>query len=77
MPSCDGIRDEYIHAFYVHKKQGSAHLVPEQCKMLGKSLFECKRGLLDMRKRMRGVPNAGRSSGGVVDPQVSTLMYVT
>ncbi|KAI7817735.1 cytochrome c oxidase assembly protein PET191-domain-containing protein [Kickxella alabastrina] len=81
MPSCDGIRDEYIQCLLrsecVFIKRHSvdecirnkdlAHLVPEQCKMLGKSLFECKRGLLDMRKRMRGVPNAGVGKRDQID----------
>ncbi|KAI0081012.1 hypothetical protein K474DRAFT_1588672 [Panus rudis PR-1116 ss-1] len=32
--------------------------LPEQCKSLRKATFECKRGMLDMRKRFRG-NNAG------------------
>ncbi|KAJ1673724.1 hypothetical protein EV182_004687, partial [Spiromyces aspiralis] len=33
--------------------------LPERCRLLAQSLYECKRGLIDMRKRMRGVPNSG------------------
>ncbi|KAJ2453417.1 hypothetical protein EV183_002274 [Coemansia sp. RSA 2336] len=36
-----------------------ADTVPNKCHLLRQSLFDCKRGLVDMRKRMRGVPNAG------------------
>ncbi|KIP12878.1 hypothetical protein PHLGIDRAFT_17552 [Phlebiopsis gigantea 11061_1 CR5-6] len=32
--------------------------LPERCQSLRKATFECKRGLLDMRKRFRG-NNAG------------------
>ncbi|KAF9452489.1 hypothetical protein P691DRAFT_660911 [Macrolepiota fuliginosa MF-IS2] len=28
--------------------------LPEECKSLRKATFECKRGMLDMRKRFRG-----------------------
>ncbi|KWU47025.1 hypothetical protein RHOSPDRAFT_31158 [Rhodotorula sp. JG-1b] len=28
--------------------------LPEECQLLRKSFFECKRGMLDMRKRFRG-----------------------
>ncbi|KXN83690.1 hypothetical protein AN958_00831 [Leucoagaricus sp. SymC.cos] len=28
--------------------------LPEECKSLRKAAFECKRGMLDMRKRFRG-----------------------
>ncbi|KAK7470723.1 hypothetical protein VKT23_002145 [Stygiomarasmius scandens] len=28
--------------------------LPEQCQSLRKATFECKRGMLDMRKRFRG-----------------------
>ncbi|KAI9067628.1 hypothetical protein FKP32DRAFT_1563271 [Trametes sanguinea] len=28
--------------------------LPEQCKALRQATFECKRGMLDMRKRFRG-----------------------
>ncbi|KAF9569039.1 hypothetical protein CPC08DRAFT_757233 [Agrocybe pediades] len=28
--------------------------LPEECKSLRKASFECKRGMLDMRKRFRG-----------------------
>ncbi|KAI8321906.1 hypothetical protein GQ54DRAFT_167694 [Martensiomyces pterosporus] len=73
MPSCDGIRDEYIQCLLRSecvfikrhsveecvKNKDLATLIPERCHMLRQSLFECKRGLLDMRKRMRGVPNSG------------------
>ncbi|KAJ2781138.1 Dephospho-CoA kinase (Dephosphocoenzyme A kinase) (COAE) [Coemansia interrupta] len=73
MPTCDGIREEYIQCLlrsecvFVRrhsveeciKNKDLASMVPERCQMLRKSLFECKRGLLDMRRRMRGVPNAG------------------
>ncbi|KAJ1962194.1 Dephospho-CoA kinase (Dephosphocoenzyme A kinase) (COAE) [Dipsacomyces acuminosporus] len=73
MPSCDGIREEYIQCLLRSecvfikrhtveecvKNKDLATLIPERCHMLRQSLFECKRGLLDMRKRMRGVPNSG------------------
>ncbi|GAA5843395.1 hypothetical protein JCM11251_002468 [Rhodosporidiobolus azoricus] len=28
--------------------------LPEECQLLRKSFFDCKRGMLDMRKRFRG-----------------------
>ncbi|KAJ2661173.1 Dephospho-CoA kinase (Dephosphocoenzyme A kinase) (COAE) [Coemansia sp. RSA 1200] len=73
MPTCEGIRDEYIQCLLRSecvfikrhsvqdciKNKDLAALVPEECHSLRQSLFECKRGLLDMRKRMRGVTAAG------------------
>ncbi|KAJ2356172.1 Dephospho-CoA kinase (Dephosphocoenzyme A kinase) (COAE), partial [Coemansia sp. RSA 2611] len=73
MPSCDGIRDEFIECLlrsecvFINRHSVSecarnkdlASTVPNQCHLLRQSLFDCKRGLIDMRKRMRGVPNAG------------------
>ncbi|CAL1717359.1 unnamed protein product [Somion occarium] len=35
--------------------------LPEQCQSLRKATFECKRGMLDMRKRFRG-NNAGAAA---------------
>ncbi|KIM33409.1 hypothetical protein M408DRAFT_61493 [Serendipita vermifera MAFF 305830] len=32
--------------------------LPDECKQLRQSLFECKRGMLDMRNRFRGNPGA-------------------
>lgn len=31
-----------------------ANELPEECQLLRISMFECKRGMLDMRKRFRG-----------------------
>ncbi|KAJ2712742.1 Dephospho-CoA kinase (Dephosphocoenzyme A kinase) (COAE) [Coemansia spiralis] len=73
MPSCDGIREEYIQCLlrsecvFINRHTVSecarnkdlAATVPNHCHLLRQSLFDCKRGLLDMRRRMRGVPNAG------------------
>ncbi|KAJ2793847.1 Dephospho-CoA kinase (Dephosphocoenzyme A kinase) (COAE) [Coemansia sp. 'formosensis'] len=73
MPSCDGIREEFIRCMLrsecVFIKRHSVaecvtnkeleSLVPNHCHLLRQSLFDCKRGLIDMRRRMRGVPNAG------------------
>ncbi|KAJ1808571.1 Dephospho-CoA kinase (Dephosphocoenzyme A kinase) (COAE) [Coemansia sp. RSA 2598] len=81
MPTCDGIREEYIKCLLRSecvfikrhsveeciKNKDLEHLVPEPCQMLRKSLFECKRGLLDMRKRMRGVPNSGLGNKDKID----------
>ncbi|PIA14037.1 hypothetical protein COEREDRAFT_19377, partial [Coemansia reversa NRRL 1564] len=68
MPSCSGIREEYIQCLlrsecvFINRNSVSecgrnkelAATVPSQCHLLRQSLFDCKRGLLDMRKRMRG-----------------------
>ncbi|PVG01034.1 hypothetical protein CPB86DRAFT_691756, partial [Serendipita vermifera] len=35
--------------------------LPEECKQLRASLYECKRGMLDMRNRFRGNPGAKMS----------------
>ncbi|KAJ2541877.1 Dephospho-CoA kinase (Dephosphocoenzyme A kinase) (COAE), partial [Coemansia sp. RSA 1933] len=73
MPTCEGIRDEYIQCLlrsecvFIQRHSVKecitdkklAALVPDECNSLRHSLFECKRGLLDMRKRMRGVSSAG------------------
>ncbi|KAJ1919200.1 Dephospho-CoA kinase (Dephosphocoenzyme A kinase) (COAE) [Mycoemilia scoparia] len=73
MPSCAGIRQEFVDCILKSdcvlvnrntvqecvKNKELKDQVPEKCHMLAKSLFECKRGLLDMRKRTRGVPSAG------------------
>ncbi|KAJ2396782.1 Dephospho-CoA kinase (Dephosphocoenzyme A kinase) (COAE) [Coemansia sp. RSA 2559] len=73
MPTCEGIREEYIQCIlrsecvFIQrhsvqaciKNKGLAGLVPDECHSLRQSMFECKRGLLDMRKRMRGVTAAG------------------
>jgi cytochrome c oxidase assembly factor 5 len=31
-----------------------AHLVPDKCFVLANTFFECKRSLIDMRRRFRG-----------------------
>ncbi|KAJ7283719.1 cytochrome c oxidase assembly protein PET191-domain-containing protein [Mycena rebaudengoi] len=32
--------------------------LPEECQMLRKATFDCKRGMLDMRNRFRGNPGS-------------------
>ncbi|KAI9502281.1 Dephospho-CoA kinase (Dephosphocoenzyme A kinase) (COAE) [Coemansia spiralis] len=73
MPTCEGVREEYIECLLRSecvfikrhsveeciKNKDLATLIPDKCHSLRQSLFECKRGLLDMRKRMRGVTAAG------------------
>ncbi|KAJ1796723.1 Dephospho-CoA kinase (Dephosphocoenzyme A kinase) (COAE) [Coemansia sp. RSA 2399] len=73
MPTCEGIREEYIQCIlrsecvFIQrhsvqdciKSKDLVALVPDECHNLRQSMFECKRGLLDMRKRMRGVTAAG------------------
>ncbi|ESK97635.1 cytochrome c oxidase assembly protein [Moniliophthora roreri MCA 2997] len=64
--SCQGLlaalKDCIMHSDCV-MKQGNLPSVclkehvdelPEQCQSLRKATFECKRGMLDMRKRFRG-----------------------
>ncbi|PVU95644.1 hypothetical protein BB561_001681 [Smittium simulii] len=73
MPSCDGVRQKFINCVLksdcvlvqrntvqdcVKTKELNAQL-PQECQLVAQSLYACKRGLLDMRKRMRGVPNSG------------------
>ncbi|GAA5865863.1 hypothetical protein JCM5296_002960 [Sporobolomyces johnsonii] len=38
--------------------------LPEECQLLRKSFFECKRGMLDMRKRFRGIEPAQYKTAG-------------
>ena len=52
--------------------------LPEQCQQLQKGLGECKRGLIDMRKRFRGnrpigLREAGVSAVGQVDAKRGTI----
>ncbi|KAI1792848.1 cytochrome c oxidase assembly protein PET191-domain-containing protein [Ganoderma leucocontextum] len=58
----DALKDCLLHSDCV-LKQGRLpseclknHIdeLPEECKSLRKATFECKRGMLDMRKRFRG-----------------------
>ncbi|GAA5964531.1 hypothetical protein JCM21900_000631 [Sporobolomyces salmonicolor] len=38
--------------------------LPEECQLLRTSFFECKRGMLDMRKRFRGIePTQFKTTG--------------
>ncbi|EJT97579.1 hypothetical protein DACRYDRAFT_58697 [Dacryopinax primogenitus] len=39
--------------------------LPTPCQHLRRALFECKRGMLDMRKRFRGNAPVGESRAGV------------
>ncbi|PVU94802.1 hypothetical protein BB559_002913 [Furculomyces boomerangus] len=73
MPTCEGVRKQFINCILgsdcvlVNRnsvndcvKNKELHkTLPDKCILLSQSLFDCKRGLLDMRKRSRGVPNSG------------------
>ncbi|OLY85264.1 Mitochondrial protein [Smittium mucronatum] len=73
MPTCEGVRKQFINCLLesdcvliqrnsvsdcIRNRELKATL-PEKCLLLSQSLFDCKRGLLDMRRRTKGVPNAG------------------
>ncbi|KAF0457892.1 Cytochrome c oxidase assembly factor 5 [Gigaspora margarita] len=67
MPSCKEIREELVDCLLksdcvVVKRhtvkeclqfENSAD-VPKECQSIRRSFFECRRGLLDMRRRFRG-----------------------
>ncbi|OMJ29075.1 Mitochondrial protein [Smittium culicis] len=73
MPTCDGVRKQFINCILESdcvlvnrnsvndciKNPDLKHSLPEKCLLLSQSLFDCKRGLLDMRRRTKGVPNSG------------------
>ncbi|KAK4054585.1 Elongator subunit elp2 [Microbotryomycetes sp. JL201] len=42
--------------------QNHASELPIECQQLRKAYFECKRGMLDMRKRFRGLPGKDKGS---------------
>lgn len=45
--------------------------LPQECQMLRRAVFDCKRSQLDMRKRFRGKPVVGQISlESTSDPQV-------
>ncbi|KAJ2184261.1 Dephospho-CoA kinase (Dephosphocoenzyme A kinase) (COAE), partial [Coemansia sp. RSA 532] len=81
MPTCEGIREDFIECLLgsecvvINRNSVSdcarnkelADTVPNQCMLLRQSLFDCKRGLIDMRRRMRGVLNAGVKIPDFVD----------
>ncbi|KIK06764.1 hypothetical protein K443DRAFT_674048 [Laccaria amethystina LaAM-08-1] len=58
----NALKDCLIHSDCVVKQQNlpsdclKNHFteLPEECQSLRKATFECKRGMLDMRKRFRG-----------------------
>ncbi|PKY45568.1 cytochrome c oxidase assembly factor 5 [Rhizophagus irregularis] len=67
MPSCKELRQELVNCMLksdcVLIKRNTvkeclqpehAEDVPKECQSIRKSLFECRRGLLDMRTRFRG-----------------------
>ncbi|KAI5481921.1 cytochrome c oxidase assembly protein [Pseudohyphozyma bogoriensis] len=46
--------------------------LPEECQHLRKALFECRRGMLDMRKRFRGLdPSQHDNTKDTIDPAAS------
>ncbi|KAA1466182.1 hypothetical protein DENSPDRAFT_810935 [Dentipellis sp. KUC8613] len=71
-PLIAALKDCLLHSDCVLKK---GHLpseclkdhydeLPEKCKSLRQASFECKRGMLDMRKRFRG-NNAGQAAAKI------------
>ncbi|KAL1922058.1 uncharacterized protein VTP21DRAFT_10700 [Calcarisporiella thermophila] len=66
MPSCQEIRKELIECILKSKciergnsfqeciKAEHAADVPEECQLIRKSFFDCRRGMLDPRQRFRG-----------------------
>ncbi|EJF62919.1 cytochrome c oxidase assembly protein PET191-domain-containing protein [Dichomitus squalens] len=58
----DALKDCLLHSDCVLKQghlpseclKNHTHELPEACQSLRKATFECKRGMLDMRKRFRG-----------------------
>ncbi|KAJ4466529.1 cytochrome c oxidase assembly protein PET191, partial [Lentinula aciculospora] len=58
----DALKDCLMHSDCVMKQgnlpsdclKNHTDELPEECQSLRKATFECKRGMLDMRKRFRG-----------------------
>ncbi|KAM0791229.1 hypothetical protein ACM66B_005710 [Microbotryomycetes sp. NB124-2] len=48
--------------------QNHSSELPIECQQLRKAYFECKRGMLDMRKRFRGLPGKDKASKPAEEP---------